>query len=212
MCDPTTSTAHITFVDMQNAYRYARMRVLYEQNQASPNKDLSWVWTNSDQTPSYTCPRGLTCYDGYFRINNRQKCQELGQKGFQQYRTADNAGTVKPSAQTGYFLEWRGSDAGGDCYMANPVFAKQCMTNNFDNHPDNDGKKRATGLFWDSGQGKCFITKDYCDSIGDASYKPGPEANGNGGVCELSAGQKAADFFLGSTVARGLIGGACNKM
>lgn len=211
MCDQSTAKGIVTYKDIQNSLYYARMKIIYEQlNDPKKNKDLSWVWTNSDKSPSYSCPSGLTCYDGYVRINNKEKCSELGAKGFNQYSLAENPYEVIPNAKNGFFLEWKGDEKTGECYMGNPYFKKQCLTNNFDNHPPDD-KRRGKGLYWDDNQGRCLITKDYCDSIGynKDAYKPGPEANGNGGTCELTGWGDVGQFIFGQTITRGVFNSGC---
>lgn len=218
MCDPNTATGHVTFKDIQNSFYYARMKLTYEQFNKDENakKNLDWVSTNSDHSSSYTCPPNLTCYDGSLRINNKSKCNELGARGLSPYLKVyddskdgiKNIYNVKPDAKNGYFLEWRGSDeTTGECYMANPYFYVQCKENNFDNH-EKSSKKDVGGLKWD--QGRCLITKEYCNNAGfnDIAYEPGNLPNGDGGTCNLSGWGSVSDYIFGETITRGLFNGA----
>ena len=232
MCDaPGALTGYFTSVDMQNAQKYARMKILYEETQKYKDR-LKWVDSNSDGSPNYYCPPGLTdCKDGYVRIANKTECQNIS--------VSDNQDIDDENADNGYYLEWRtGNDnngnkidpkssqaeTNGQCYRANARFRKQCKSGNF----SEDGSvSPVPGLYYDDNTGRCFITQKYCKHIGDLSYGPpsdkipeyirkmrysdDDDGAGFGGYCNMNGGQKFADFIFGETVARGVFGGKCFK-
>ena len=233
MCDaPGALTGYFTSVDMQNAQKYARMKILYEQSQQYKDK-LKWVDSNSDGSPNYYCPPGLTdCKDGYIVFANKTECQSIS--NLQQFRDDSNP---EENADNGYYLEWRTNDnkidpnskkaeTTGQCYRASGKFRLQCEQGNF----ADDKKYPVEGLYYDNNTGRCFITQKYCKHTGDLKYNP-PANNipsyissmkycdnqgncddyGYGGSCDMNGGQKFADFLFGETVAKGVFGGKCFK-
>jgi hypothetical protein len=206
MCDSANSiNGYLTAVDLDNARKYARMQILY--NQAKKYKDkIVWIDKNSDGSSTYYCPPGLDCKDGYVRIATSDEC----------YNNSNFNKELGPV--NGYYLEWH-SDKGvpneGQCYLANPTFRKMCESGNFDK-----SDKGVDGLYYDLYSGRCFITDTYCHNTGQLSYvKPSPDAipdyiinrHNAGGSCDLTGGQKALDFIFGDTIAKGLLGGKCFK-
>lgn len=235
MCDaPGALTGYFTSVDMQNAQKYARMKILYEETQKYKDR-LKWVDSNSDGSPNYYCPPGLTdCKDGYVLFSNRKECQSVS--NLNQFRDNSN---LEENANNGYYLEWRarddnglpidpnspGAETNGQCYRASGKFRVECEEGNF----GDDKKYSVDGLYYDNNTGRCFITQKYCGNIGDLKYNP-PSDNippyiramkncnngkcddyGYGGSCDMNSGQKFADFLFGDTVAKGLFGGKCFK-
>ncbi len=210
MCESINPyVGHLTYRDVQAAQKYAIMKIMYEQ--AQKYKNLQWVNSNEDGSPNYYCPiksdgTKLDCKDGYVRIANKQECQAMS--NFDQYMEEDDLLKIKPGANSKYYLEWREPE--NQCYMGNPFYRKKCITGNFD--PTIKGNEILNStLNYDESKATCYITKDYCDRIGKSNYIPGPGPNGDGGTCELTGGQKALDFVLGSTFAQGILGGACFK-
>lgn len=219
MCDaPGALTGYLTSVDMQNAQKYAKMKILYEESQKYPG--LKWVNSNTDGSPNYYCPPGLTdCKDGYVLFANRTECETLS--NLNQFR--DNS-DPEENADNGYYLEWRASDGDspidpkspeaettGQCYRASGKFRLQCEKGNFAN---DDEIPPVNGLYYDNNTGRCFITQKYCGNIGDLKYNapadnipPYISAMNYGGSCDMTGGQKFADFIFGETVARGIFGG-----
>lgn len=211
MCEEGSISGYITSKDIQNAMKYAKMKIMYDQVQKYQDQ-LSWIWTNEDKTPNYNCPQELNCPDGYVKIKKRKECERLS-----------NANDKNQDVINGFYLEWRptdpNNDAGpesenGQCYLGNLKYRQSCQTGNFMNDNDHNVK----GLYYDELSGRCFITPEYCKNTGQLAYNP-PANNipeyirkqNFGGSCNLSNNQKALDFFFGSTVARGLLGGKCFK-
>jgi hypothetical protein len=211
MCEQGSISGYITSKDIQNAMKYAKMKIMYEQTQTYQDQ-LSWIWTNEDRTPNYNCPSELNCPDGYVKIKNKRECNRLS-----------NSNENTQNEINGFYLEWRPTDPNkdngldsedGQCYLGNYQYRKYCELGDFANDPNHKVK----GLYYDESSGKCFITPSYCSNTGQLKYNP-PANNipkyirdkGFGGSCDLNKDQKALDFFFGSTVARGLVGGKCFK-
>jgi hypothetical protein len=236
MCDAVDAvTGYLTSIDMQNAQKYARMKILYEQTQKYKGK-LAWIDTNGDGSPTYYCPPGLTdCKDGYARIAYKTECENIS--------VSDIQDIENENANNGYYLEWRtGNDnqgnkidptspeaeTNGQCYRASAKFRSQCNSGNFSGDDKNHAPP-VPGLYYDNNTGRCFITQQYCQNIGDLTYNPpsnnipeyirkmsrpgddGIDGIGFGGSCDMNGGQKFADYIFGDTVARGVFGGKCFK-
>jgi hypothetical protein len=221
MCDSVGSVkGPKTQIDVNNAFRYASMKILYDRVKNYQN--LSWVPTNQDNSATYYCPSGLKnpCLDGSVRINSKKECDRLS--NFDQYR-GDNA-NPDPSPNNGFYLEWRPDsldkiDGEGNCYLGSPYFRKQCEEGKFDPN-DKTSKGNPNTLRYDENTGRCFITQKYCNSVGKLGYDPSSSnayipayirKDNDGGSCDLTGGQKALDFIFGSTISQGIIGGKCFK-
>jgi hypothetical protein len=208
MCDTAGAiNGYYTPTDMANAQTYARMRIMYESALNYPTK-LLWVDTNPDGSSNYNCPdpEKLKCKDGKVLIATEKECSSISNP---------STDTSKEGADKGYYLEWRSTDptsGNGQCYRGNAKFRNECKSGNFfDGAP-------VQGLEYDTYSGRCFITPDYCKNIGDLGYIPPGDnipdyirSKNYGGACDLSGGQKFADFIFGETVSRGIFGGKCFK-
>jgi hypothetical protein len=206
--------ATITTQDYNNSLIYAQMRLLKEKTDAYNKTNPNVVWQDafSDGRVTYGCPVGLTggCVQGYTKITNMGECISAGpytpndpNKGLG--ISVDGNGNITGSI-TPYYLEWRNDIQGnGNCYLGNWAFRDKCV-----NGIPQGGK---TGLLnWDPNSNSCVMTKRFCDEYGFLNYEPGSAnpPSGDGGSCELNAGQYVASLF-GTTFSRGLIGKGCFK-
>jgi len=200
---------------------------------------LEWVnrYPGGKQT-SYPCDfnnTNLNCYEGGIRIATKQECDARSHYTFDPFKPDNEAN--QPNAKNGWYLQWLppattkkensedGSHinvmswdtspqgiANGDCYMGNFIYRSSCETAFSD--PEQPAPTFLIDkLNFDKTTGTCQISKSYCNEAGFNKYV---DSNGNdlgsdkyGGTCELSGGQKVADFIGGNTFARGVVGGAC---
>ena len=152
----------------------------------------------------------LKCYEGTIRIANKQECLSKS-------KYISDASTVKQYLN---FLKWlpplnnindpykysfdTSKSDKGDCYYGNWWFKDRCL-NSFTDDGDPAYGQIKGKLKYDEDVGRCLITREYCQATGQAAYEPPPGGDEStpGGTCELNGGQKALDFFLGQTAARG---------
>ncbi len=267
MCDSTFAgllPATYTSIDMANATKYAKMRLLrekvdaYNKKSTAPadQKPLRWVDRfPGTTTVSYSCPDVLKnttgperCWDGSVRIGTRAECLARNTFDLEKFKK-DN--TYSPGIKNGFPLQWLPPSSTvfedgktfkkfdtnrmneGDCYFQNFLFKSQCQNSFYDPKEQSwaskgvcttCGSQLIGTLKYDDDTGRCLITQKYCHAAGFNKYTaedgrsetreifrdnlPLPD----GGKCELGTGQKFADFFIGSTFARGVVGGACPFM
>ena len=180
-----------TNTDFTNSLMYARMRLLYEKTDALKEKNVDVVWQNinDDGTVPYFCPKGLTCYYGFPKINSEVECKKQST-----YKIGKDV-SKQPGYKNGWFLNWNDNDK--NCYESNYLYATKCNTN-FDTKLKSDGL-----LKYDYDSQKCNITIEYCDAYGYKNYDASTKS------CEMNTGQTVADAIFGDTISRGVFGGAC---
>jgi hypothetical protein len=191
-CDPNQLPAYITPIDINNAYKYASNKLLFTKMNAYLAQQpgtIAWRPSFSDNSVSYNCPVGLTCYEGQPIISTKQEC--LSQSVYDV--------NIDPTIQKNY-LEWDNKN----CYLGNYSFRQGCDTN----FATTSETSRGVGdLYWDSDTNRCLMTQKYCQSYGNDNYSGG-DANGNGGTCNLSQGKTVAEALFGNTITN-FFGGNC---
>jgi len=180
-----------TDTDFTNSLIYARMRLLYEKTDALKKNNVAVEWQNinDDGTVPYFCPKGLTCYYGFPKINSKEECQTQNN-----YKIGTDESN-RPGYKNGWFLHWNDKN----CYKSNDLYATQCKKN--------FGEKLKTDdlLNYNPDDQTCNITQKYCDAYGYKNF------DANNKSCEMTTGQTVADALFGETIGRGVFGGACFK-
>jgi hypothetical protein len=137
-----------------------------------------------------------------------------------------------PDGRSSKVFDFSNSD-NGDCYMENFIYKKACEDGFYRPDEKSVGSKNCetcgsqvkNTLKYEPDTGRCLITQDYCHAAGFTKYTAPNGVDFStaelfrskpplppGGKCELGAGQRVADLFIGSTFARGIVGGACPFM
>lgn len=202
-----------TSLDSINAMMYALDRIRKERCEDAMSKQSGIEYVSEPNKRMYPCSSTLKhCEHGKCKIVSKELCEDKSQIPFDLISgdvipgskkctinddCADNemcsskkCVVVKP------YLEFRD----GKCLYGNSSLRKWCSYPTHRRLKPTKGTTDVPPFNYDVNQGKCLITKSYCDWM-RTSYKIDEKGRP---TCYDTTGQKIGQFFLGKTLFRDL--------
>lgn len=207
-----------TTIDNLNATMYALDRIKKERCLAKVQNTPGLKYQAEDAKRMYPCPSGLAnCEHGLCSITTEKLCKSKSTTPFDSEGNDLNGvpcAKKDPKCPDGQLC-----GDNGKCYEKKPYLEfhdGKCVYGNFalrrwcqfPNYRGESGRHPDTGtpynpFDYDEHNGKCSITKEYCEQDMQTSFKID---NKGRPTCYAKTGEKVGQFFLGKTIFRGIKG------